>query len=85
MATSKISLWHKKFEDSEKETRKKFGQEVKKLRRLANYSREEFAEFMNISEEALIRVETGYVDPTTNRLQEKVDYALNKSFMVISL
>lgn len=85
MATSIISLWQKKFEDSEKEKRKKFGQEVKKLRRQGNYSREEFAAYMNISEEALIRIETGYVDPETNRLQEKVHYALTKSFMVISL
>lgn len=85
MGVSHLSLWTKQCKESEMRIRKQFGEEVQQLRRDAGYSSEEFAEIANISYETLKKIELGLVDPKTPRLQEKIAYALEKSFMVISL
>ncbi|MEE6134583.1 helix-turn-helix domain-containing protein [Priestia sp. GS2] len=85
MGVSYISSWKKKFEDSEKKRRINFGKKVQEMRRKAGYSRNEFCNIINISYDALIRIELGQVDPNTPHLEEKIKKGLTKSYMVITI
>jgi DNA-binding XRE family transcriptional regulator len=85
MATSKISLWHVKQTEKALKARQDFGKEVRELRRVYNMSRQELAKNMDVSAETVFRIESGLVDPNTYGLRQKIQKAITRSYMVISV
>lgn len=85
MAVSNLTSWYASTDPDERLKRRRFGRDVRKLRRQYNMSRQELADNLNISVDALDRIERGCVDPDANNLRTKIQRAVTRTVMVIGL
>ena len=85
MGASKLERWHTVTSPTQRLERRRFGKEVRNLRKEYNLSRQELADNLNVSLEAVNRIEKGYVDPNVNNLRKKVYQAAARKVMRISV
>lgn len=85
MGASKLERWHTVTNPTQRLERRRFGKEVRNLRKEYNLSRQELADNLNVSLEAVNRIEKGYVDPNVNNLRKKVYQAAARKVMRISV
>ncbi|MGR6342553.1 helix-turn-helix domain-containing protein [Priestia megaterium] len=85
MGASKLERWHTVTNPTQRLERRRFGKEVRNLRKEYNLSRQDLADNLNVSLEAVNRIEKGYVDPNVNNLRKKVHQAARRTVMRISV
>lgn len=85
MGASKLERWHTVTNPTQRLERRRFGKEVRNLRKEYNLSRQDLADNLNVSLEAVNRIEKGYVDPNVNNLRKRVHQAATRTVMRISV
>lgn len=81
---SKLDRWNVKCTDVESDKRKQFATECRQIRRELNLSINEMAQRMGVSEDMVLRIESGCVSPETPGLIRRINQVKNQKRMIIA-
>jgi predicted transcriptional regulator len=69
---------------SQRKERRKFGNHIRDKRREKNLSIADLSVKAKISQELILRIESGLVDPDIKSIVRRLDYALTSELLIIS-